>query len=86
LSYCVDAAIGQLASRNPRRTLGLLSLALQEAGSVSALARSLGCERKTLQRYLAQERALPTESRDVLRCLSAASSTTTYPCGDGCRA
>jgi transposase-like protein len=68
LSYCVDAAIGRLASWNPRRTLGLLSLALQEAGSVSALARSLGCERKTLQRYLAQERApefVPAVSRDL---------------------
>jgi hypothetical protein len=77
-----SVAVRRATSGPPRRDgddddQALLAAALHEAGSVSALARSLGCERKTLQRYLAQERALPTESRDALRRLPAASSTTT---------
>jgi hypothetical protein len=55
----------------------LLAGAVERAGSVSQLARSLGCERKTLQRFLAGERALSPEYREALRRLQAAPSTTT---------
>lgn len=47
----------------------LLATALDHVGSVSALARDLGCDRRTLRRYLAGEHALPENCADRLTSL-----------------
>lgn len=68
------AVIRRTEAGRPRRPpavgdTDLLAAALDQLGSVSALARELGCDRRTLRRYLAGEHALPENSADRLASL-----------------
>jgi len=75
-SVAVRRSTGGLAKRSPDQGDDeLLAEALRVAGSVSALARAVRCERKTLQRYLSGERALAPEVRESLRCVLGGSTS-----------
>jgi hypothetical protein len=67
-----QVAVRRAAPGPPKRTGGaddesLLSTVLERVGSVRELAGALGCEPRTVRRYLAAERALPEEHRARLR-------------------